>query len=128
MAKIGLSNSEMVIMNYLWDDQEAGGQGKQAKDIIKYCSEVAGKGWGKQTVNTFLTRMIEKGYIIRIGKVRKYDYQPAITRSGYIMSAMEGISGLLPNGADEKVLLFMNAVLGIRRLSEEEKERLFDSI
>ena len=58
MSKItesGMSQSESLIMDYLWKE----GTGKTFAQIMAFLGNKAGKEWAKQTVNTFLRRLID---------------------------------------------------------------------
>lgn len=63
MSKItdtGMSRSEALIMDYLWEE---GTNGKMFSEFMAYLSNNTEKVWAKQTVNTFLRRLIDKGLI-----------------------------------------------------------------
>ena len=51
-----LSNSELLIMQYLWQQNVP----QTFSQIKEYFAET---GWKKQTINTFLIRLIQKGYL-----------------------------------------------------------------
>ncbi len=60
MSKItdtGMSRSEALIMDYLWEE---GTNGKMFSEFMAYLSNNTEKVWAKQTVNTFLRRLIDK--------------------------------------------------------------------
>ena len=81
-SKYNLSATEMEIMEFLWDTNKK----LSASEILKYFNDNKSKNWKKQTLNTFLVKLIEKGalqydmvknkkYIITIsikGVVKKY--------------------------------------------------------
>ena len=53
-----LSNTEFYILQYLWSLETPT---TFAEIMVHFTEE--GKTWKKQTVNTFLSRMIQKGYL-----------------------------------------------------------------
>ena len=56
-----LSKTEYEIMEYFW------GMGDKYTfgELMKYFNENLDKNWKKQTLNTFLSRLIEKGLLRR---------------------------------------------------------------
>lgn len=62
-----LSDTEFYILQYLWSLETPT---TFAEILVHFTEE--GKTWKKQTVNTFLSRMIQKGYLKSIKqKVRE---------------------------------------------------------
>lgn len=59
MDEVILSDSEKEILEWMWkEDKEY-----SYKDISLQFGEDSDKGWKKQTLSTFLTRMVQKGAI-----------------------------------------------------------------
>lgn len=82
MSKItdtGMSRSEALIMDYLWEE----GTGKMFSEFMTYLSNNTEKVWAKQTVNTFLRRLIDKGLIRTEMRGRKKVYYAALTIPEY---------------------------------------------
>ena len=82
MSKItesGMSQSESLIMDYLWKE----GTGKTFAQIMAFLGNKAGKEWAKQTVNTFLRRLIDKGVVRTESIGRKKVYFAAQTVAEY---------------------------------------------
>ena len=52
-----LSKTEYEIMEYFWEM----GDKYTFGELMKYFNENLDKNWKKQTLNTFLSRLIEKG-------------------------------------------------------------------
>ncbi|MCI9359559.1 MAG: BlaI/MecI/CopY family transcriptional regulator [Hungatella sp.] len=65
--ELNLTSAEQAIMSALWE----GKHWMTINELIECCSHL-GKTWKRQTVNTFLTRLIEKGLVVKNG--RKYIY------------------------------------------------------
>lgn len=65
-----MSQSESLIMNFLWKE----GGAKSFVEIMTFLNEKEGKEWKKQTVNTFIKRLSDKGLIMadETGKNRVY--------------------------------------------------------
>lgn len=67
--KYGLSNSELEIMNIIWNSE----QPIYFHTIMEHLKS-NGKTWKKQTVHTYLTKLLEKGvlYCQSEGKINAY--------------------------------------------------------
>ena len=66
-----LSKTEYEIMEYFW------GMGDKYTfgELMKYFNENLDKNWKKQTFNTFLSRLIEKGLLKKEKEGKKTCYQ-----------------------------------------------------
>ena len=53
-----MSQSESLIMNFLWREGA-----KTFVEIMTYLNQSEGRDWKKQTVNTFIRRLSDKGLI-----------------------------------------------------------------
>ena len=71
-----LSDSEMEIMEVIWASAEP----MTASQLL---DNFAHKDWKIQTMNTFLTRLVEKGVLSTSKQGRTNLYSPAVTREGY---------------------------------------------
>ena len=100
----GLSDSEALIMEYLWD---ADG-GRCFREITKHLNEEVGKEWKKQTMNTFLSRLTNKGLISaevqRGGRV----YSPTVTRTEFATGRAKQFLDKFYDGSLENFLTILN--------------------
>lgn len=79
-----LSNTELEIMQYIWDNTEV-----TASNIREFFHE---KNWSKQTVNSFLRRLVNANFLnVRRESKAKYYYSAAITKSEYSMIPLRDI-------------------------------------
>ena len=92
-----ISPSELKIVKYLWDNEEAGNRGVSFKEIF----DAIGGERAKQTVNTLLTRLIRFGYIHFEGNEGKRLYYTSISRTAY---AWVLLAELFPQQEKKKVL------------------------
>lgn len=80
-----LTDADSIIMEILWRDGIATSTQiqKEVKDILD---------WSRQTVNTYLNRLIDKG-LVDIKKInrRVYHYYPTISRDEYAADKADGI-------------------------------------
>ena len=97
MTKIKkLSESELIIMKYIWDEQELGNCGKSSSEIQANTLTTL----AKQTIHTMLVRITDKGILRSEGTRNQTIYFPAMTRREYIARIADEV---LP-GAGDKVL------------------------
>lgn len=54
-----LSDAEFMIMDYLWSQNTP----KTFSEIKSFFDITTDKNWKKQTLNTFLLRLVKKGYL-----------------------------------------------------------------
>ena len=77
--KYNLSEAEYEIMKFIWEQ----GDNIGFNDIMEY-TQKKGHTWKKQTVQTFLTRLIDKG-VLKAEKVgNKRYYSPSTTETEHI--------------------------------------------
>ncbi len=108
---LSLSPTEKEIMEVLWKSE-----GMTNNEIILYFKE-RGREWKRQTTNTFLTRLADKGLVTKTG----HKYKAAYTKQEFetlrtkeILDSMYG--GSLTN--------FISALNGGRQITEREAEEL----
>ena len=109
MSKItdtGMSRSEALIMDYLWEE---GTNGKMFSEFMAYLSNNTEKVWAKQTVNTFLRRLIDKGLIRTEMRGRKKVYYAALTIPEYEKVRTRYLLDELYEGS---VIRFLSALTG----------------
>lgn len=86
-----ISESEWIVANIVWDNP-----GLTATEVLERLP--AGVEWKQKTVNTFLTRLVEKGVFgtERVGKANAY--HPLIAREACVQSAsfLQRILGSAP--------------------------------
>ena len=84
-----VSNAELEVMEMLW---KQGGSIKQP-DLLALFEE-SGKTWKRQTLNTFLTRLEDKGLVHRDNKIVK----PLYSREEYRFTQMKAAIDSLYDG------------------------------
>ncbi len=73
---VRLPDSELEVMKALWDS---------GKDTPRSALEeaLAGKGWAANTVNTYLARLAEKGFVRAVRAGKSNLYTPLVGREEY---------------------------------------------
>ena len=113
-----ISESELQIMHFLWSEMEEGRLQQSFADILEHTQGLENKVWKKQTVNTFLCRLRQKGFIDVIPTMRYSLYQPIVTRTEYLNQFLESI---LPDG--KKNWRYGRLILGLLKENPNAREK-----
>lgn len=116
------SGSERLIMEYLWKEKTE----KSFVEIMGFLNNEAGKDWKKQTVNTFLKRLTDKGLIAIQQRGRGRVYSAALTADAYEQGCAKKILDDYYNGS---INAFLSALTGggkIDRQFADELRKLVD--
>ena len=116
-SKYSLTATELEIMEVLWSLEEE----KSSKELLDFFNEDRGKGWKKQTLNTFLSRLIDKGLVKTNSVERKYLYSAAMDRKGYDNCVAIEFLNTRYEGA---IVNFVSAMAGNQSITGEEAQRL----
>ena len=122
MDEIILSDSEKEILEWMWkEDKEY-----SYKDISLQFGENSAKGWKKQTLSTFLSRMVQKGAI----SVR-YEGEKCFQRKRYFKAALnrqqyerKRARHLLDSYFNGSLNQFMVALNGGEKITSDEADEL----
>lgn len=115
-GKIGLSESEYVIMSIIWDEDRELVFG----DIYQHLKN-DGYTWATQTVQTFLDNLIRKGALTFRRQGHKKIYYPAFSKSDFTAKWIKNVFENNFDSIDDFVLSF-NKLSG--QLSQAQKEEL----
>lgn len=117
-----MSQSESLIMDYLWKS----GSGKGFSEIMEYLNGELQKNWKKQTINTFIRHLTDKGLILSDASQKSRRYSAALTPAQYARGKAEKILEDYYGGSVET---FLSALSGGKELSRafvDELNRLVD--
>ena len=112
-----MSQSESLIMDFLW--QNDGGKG--FSEIMEYLNGELHKNWKKQTINTFIRHLIDKGLISADTSQKSRRYSAALTPAEYARGKADKI---LADFYDGSVEVFLSALTGGKKLSKELVDEL----
>lgn len=73
-----MSQSESLVMHYLWKEGA-----KSFVEIMTYLNEEEGRDWKKQTVNTFIKRLTDKGLVTADETWKNRVYYAAVSTTEY---------------------------------------------
>ncbi len=108
-----LTEAEWAVMEALWE-----GECFSLKEITNTLSPI--KGWNKNTVHTYLTRMEKKGFVI-IDKENKKPYSAGIKREVCAEEERNELLGKVYKGAAGDLIA---AFLKETKISQSEVEKL----
>lgn len=110
--KYEISSNEQDILEVLWTT----GQWTSGADFWEYFNS-HNKQCKRQTVNTYLSRMTDKGLLVKNGK--KYMY--VFTREEFEAKKAEEILNTLYDGSIKK---FVSALTGAKKINNDEAVKL----
>ncbi len=122
MDEIILSNSEKEILEWMWKENKE----YSYKDISLQFGENSDKGWKKQTLSTFLSRMEQKGVIsVRYEGEKRFEkrryFTVAMNRQQYESKRARYVLDSYFNGSLNQ---FMVALNGGEKISSDEADEL----
>lgn len=106
-----VSETEKEILEYLWENP----QGVLSREMLDYFNEVKQKDWKKQTLNTFLLRLAEKGLIEGKAQGVKKVYRAVYDAKEYEAKKAENI---LENNYGGSVRNFVMALTGGEKIDK----------
>ena len=117
--KYGLSEAEYELMEFIWN----AGRPLTFGDIEDYLAENTDKNWKKQTLHTYLTRLVEKGTLKTASRIgRRHIYESAMSKEEYIS---HWTHSFLDDSFGGSLGNFMSALTGnAGKLSQKDIEEL----
>lgn len=112
-----MSQSESLIMDYLWKNEG----GKGFSEIMEYLNGELHKNWKKQTINTFIRHLIDKGLIAADASQKSRRYSAALTPAEY---ACGKANKILADYYDGSIDVFLSALMGGKPLSKKLADEL----
>ncbi len=116
----GLSEAELLIMDMIWSYDRP----FLFSEIMDYLSTKENKTWKKQTLHTYLTRLIKKGVLVSFGNGRKHSYKSALSKEEYIQQWTRKFIDESFEGSLGKFILALSG--NCRNLSQEDLNELRD--
>lgn len=111
-VKFSLTSMEYAIMTFLWENKRWT-SGAEVWEYLNRC----GRESKRQTVNTYLTRMADKGILIKNGTKYTYAYTEKQFEAERAREVLDDVyQGTLKN--------FFAALTGGARITKQEKEEL----
>lgn len=112
-----LSDCEELILKVIW----AGDGPMTMQEITESVNHKYEKKWQTKTVTTFLSRIVQKGYLTVERKGRLFYYYPTIREEDYCRREVIRFADSWTKGRAD---VFLAAFLSGRTLSEDERKRI----
>lgn len=117
-----ISQSESLIMNFLWEEGA-----KSFVEIMAFLNGEKGKGWKKQTINTFIRRLCDKGLVTADETGRNRVYHAAITETEFEKGKAKRLLDEFYNGSVYSFLSALTGGQGVdKRFAEELRSMIED--
>lgn len=121
MVRNAMSATEFYILQYLWTRETPA----TFSEIMVHFNEEEKKAWKKQTVNTFLSRLAQKGFLNINKSGKRAIYIPSVTSKKFYENYAQEIVKDSYNGAIKD---FIAAFTAGNKLSAAEKAELLSYI
>jgi predicted transcriptional regulator len=110
-----ISDTELLVLKTLWK------LGSGTVRDVHEALPARGRGWAYSTVQTFLLRLQQKGYVASEKSLRAHVFRAAVSREALVSEQLDDITERVYDGG--AVPLVLSLVQG-RRFSREEIEQL----
>ena len=117
MVRNVMSATEFYILQYLWTRETPA----TFSEIMVHFNEVDKKEWKKQTVNTFLSRLSQKGFLNVDKGGKRAIYIPAVTADKFYENYAKEI---VDDSYQGSIKNFLCAFTAGRKIDDAEKEEL----
>lgn len=112
-----LTECEVLVMKVIWESDEV----ITIQEITSRINLKYKKDWKIQTVSTFLSRAVRKGYLEMKRNGRTFEYYPMVTQEEY---GRREIVKCVENWGSGRLGNLIASFAETRKLSEEEKEQI----
>lgn len=119
MTVFELTATTKEVMEYLWKFPE----GTSFREVYEYFTEVVKKDWKRQTLFTYITILVNQGFIRTEGTRRRTRYIPAVTKDEYSQRRAEKMLG---EYYDNSLFNLVSAFQKENRISREEADKLIE--
>lgn len=117
MVHNAMSATEFYILKYLWSRETPA----TFSEIMTHFNEEEKKEWKKQTVNTFLTRLAQKGFLNIDKSGKRAIYIPSVSKKKYYEDYAQQI---IEDSYEGSLKNFVCAFTENHKLTSNEKEEL----
>ncbi len=117
MVQNAMSATEFYILKYLWSRETPA----TFSEIMTHFNEEEKKEWKKQTVNTFLTRLAQKGFLNIDKSGKRAIYIPSVSKKKYYEDYAQQI---IEDSYEGSLKNFICAFTENHKLTSNEKEEL----
>lgn len=115
-AKLGLSETEYMIMSYIWKEKKE----VFLRDVLNHFAD-RGHTWASQTVKTFLDNLIRKGALTFRWQGHQKVYYPSMSYKAFAAKWIKDMIFQNFNSMDDYISAFCDVK---NELTEEQKKEL----
>lgn len=112
-----MSECELVVMKVIWSRDEE----LVLSQIVQLVEDMYGRKWNPNTVSTFLSRLVRKGYVTSYKKGRYYFYHVVVTEDEYKSILTSDQINFWNNGS---VSEYVCAIFDNQKLNDTDIERI----
>lgn len=112
-----LTDCEVLVMRVIWNSAEI----MSIQEITSKINHTFHKDWKTQTVSTFLSRAVKKGYLEMKRNGRSFDYYPLVSEQEY---GKREINKCVEIWSDDKLENLIASFSETNKLSEQEKMQI----
>ena len=112
-----LTNCEVLVMRVIWNSAEI----MSIQEITSKINHTFHKDWKTQTVSTFLSRAVKKGYWESKRDGRSFDYYPLVSEQEYGKREINKCVEIWSDGKLENLIASFSET---NKLSEQEKMQI----
>ena len=112
-----LTDCEVLVMRVIWNSAEI----MSIQEITSKINHTFHKDWKTQTVSTFLSRAVKKGYLEMKRNGRSFDYYPLVSEQKYGKREINKCVEIWSDGKLENLIASFSET---NKLSEQEKMQI----
>ena len=112
-----LTDCEVLVMRVIWNSAEI----MSIQEITSKINHTFHKDWKTQTVSTFLSRAVKKGYLEMKRNGRSIDYYPLVSEQEYGKREINKCVEIWSDGKLENLIASFSET---NKLSEQEKMQI----
>lgn len=112
-----ISTCERMVMKIIWESEED----LDLAHVMNGVNEMFKKQWKPQTVSTFLSRLVKKGYLSVYRKGRYSYYQPLVAENDFKASTVSENISYFDHG---NIGAFVCSLFDQMKLTKEDRERI----
>lgn len=119
-----LTDSELLLMKMIWKSKEP----LTVQEVMALTNTRYDKKWKVQTVSTFLSRMVKKGYLSMERKGRTFCYYPLVTEESYCKRELDRQIDLWGDGELDGLIASFTRTTKLTENEKEKIRRLLDAV
>lgn len=112
-----ISTCERMVMKIIWEAEED----LDLAHVMAGVNEEFGKQWKPQTVSTFLSRLVKKGYLAVYRNGRYSYYRPLVAKNDFKLSTVSENITYFDHG---NIAAYVCGLFDQMKMTKEDRERI----